>query len=588
MSPDDRYDDFDELLRSALRDEADTVMPAGDGLSRIQQRIQARDTRARWLRPALALGSAAVLAGLGVGAAIFVNNSGDDSVTVGQGGHQSSEPSQTASTEPIANTPFPALGIFPFTSATAEQGWQQDYNNGGTTWEADPTQVATRWVQDYLDQPSVDRVISTADDNGDKLVTLGRVLQGEGNNLFPVTVVRLSPYDKAWIVTGASDPNSYMSISTPAPGSTIITPVTVTGPGFGVDEVVQLDVRDATSDTSYGTAHLTVGNGIKQWSQAVNFNRPSSPIGALVAVDTSNADGGPARIVAEQVQFSPAEPNQPPPYFYAVKDNRITKFASRTGSSIQYLTTQQPGGGLTDPQVYGSDVYYLQGAGTCANALMKVPTSADGSANGDIVASPANGYVITAYAVGAGGTIVSTVQTACDPARSPQAQLVTQGDGGSHTIDFTSLPPEIVGDPSYEPIVGASGSSGLDAFVRTGTQGYLARYLSGETSATPSNRACPGLGPEDGAPQALEVDSNGQLWIALQTGTSMDVVRCGGHGNPKTAFTIPGNDQPADIDVTSDGSAVLLTDANGKVWRWDGSGNPQQLSTSLPLTQVSW
>jgi hypothetical protein len=38
MSPDDRYDDFDELLRSALRDEADTVTPAGDGLARQQLR----------------------------------------------------------------------------------------------------------------------------------------------------------------------------------------------------------------------------------------------------------------------------------------------------------------------------------------------------------------------------------------------------------------------------------------------------------------------------------------------------------------------------------------------------------------------
>jgi len=346
MSPDDRYDDFDELLRSALRDEADTVTPAGDGLARIQQRVQARDLRARWLRPALALGSAAVLAGAGVAAAVLVNNSGNDSVGITPGGLNSSQPSASSTNEPIVLAPFPAQAIFPFTTISDEQGWQQDYNNGGTTWQADPTQVATRWVQDYLDQPSVDHVISVADDNGDKLVTLGRVLQGEGNNLFPVTAVHLTKYDAAWIVTSASDPNNYMTISSPTPGSTIKTPVTVTGPGFGVDEGIRLDVRDATSATSYGTANITVGNGIKEWSQGVNFNRPAAPIGALVAVDTSNADGGPARIVAEQVQFSPAEPNQPPPYFYAVKDNRITKYTSRTRRSVQYLTATQPGGWL--------------------------------------------------------------------------------------------------------------------------------------------------------------------------------------------------------------------------------------------------
>src|SRR4051794_37731040 len=128
MSPDDRYDDFDELLRSALRDEADTVTPAGDGLARIQQRVQKRDSRQRWLRPTLALGSAAALALIGVGAAVFVNSSGDDSVKLGQSGPPSIEPSNTASTEPIGQaTDFPTQAIFPFTSATAEQGWEQDY-----------------------------------------------------------------------------------------------------------------------------------------------------------------------------------------------------------------------------------------------------------------------------------------------------------------------------------------------------------------------------------------------------------------------------------------------------------------------------
>ena len=586
MSPDDRHDNFDELLRSALRDEADTVTPAGDGLARIQQRVRAREARLRWLRPAFALGSAAALALIGIGTAVLVNNSGDDSVHISRPSGQTTAP--VASTEPIkSEAPFPDQAIFPFTSATAEQGWEQDYANGGTTWEADPTQVATHWVQDFLDLPTVDRVIQQSDDGSDKLVTLGRVLQAEGNNLFAVTVVRLTPYGKAWIVTGASDPNNYLSFTSPKPGSTIVTPVTVTGPGFGVDEAVQLDVRDATSTTSYGTATVSFGNGTNEWQRAINFNRPSSPIGALVAVDTSPADGGPSRIVAEQVRFAPAPANEPPPYFYAIKNDRITQFASRTGDSIKYLTAQQPGGGLLDPQVVGTDVYYLQGAGTCANALMKVPTSADGSANGDIVVSPDDGYVIQSYAVGA--TSISTFEEACDPARSPQARLVTtpqQGGAKAHTIDFPALPPTIIGDPSYDI---ASAKALLTAIVRGGTQNSLTNYdVFGDTTPQPNRPACTGLGPNDGQPNAIEVDGKGVLWVALQTGSSMDVVRCTATGKVKEAFTVPGNDQPADLDVTNDGSAALLTDVSGKVWRWDGSGNPQPLSTSMPLTSVSW
>ena len=580
MSPEDRYDDFDALLRSALQDEADTITPAGDGLSRIQQRVQQRGFRQRWMRPALALGSVAALAVIGIGAAVVIGNSGDDKVVLGDSS-PTPEPSENAITPPAVATDFPDQAIFPFTTATAEEGWEQDYANGGTTWEADPTQVATHWVQDFLDQPSVDRVVDTSDDGNDKLVTLGRVLQAEGHQLFKVTTVRLTPYKNAWVVIGASDPNNFLSITSPDPGGTVVTPVTVSGPAFGVDEAVKLDVRDATSATSYGSNNVSFGNGSPPWREAVNFNRPSSPIGVLVAVDFSPADGDPSRIVAQQIRFSPAAAHQPPPYFYAIKNDRITQFASRTGQEIKYLTAQQPGGGLEDPQVYGNDVYYLQGAGTCANALMKVSTSEDGSANGDIVASPQTGYVITAYAVA--GPYVTTVQTACDPARSPQARLVTRANGGGKIIKFDSLPPEIVSDPSWDL---TSEPPALDAFLRTGNSGYVARYADSE-NPNPTN-ACPDLDINHGLPEALEVDANGDLWVALQTGSSMDVERCGANGKPKLAFTVPGQDQPVDLDVTSDGSAVLITDDNGKVWRWDGSGNPQQLSNSIPLSHVSW
>ena len=129
----------------------------------------------------------------------------------------------------------------------------------------------------------------------------------------------------------------------------------------------------------------------------------------------------------------------------------------------------------------------------------------------------------------------------------------------------------------------------LTAIVKTGTQSSIVRYdVYGDTSATPDRRACKGLGPEDGEPEAIERDTSGTLWIALRTGSSMSVMRCEPNHSPTVAFTVPGNDQPVDLDVADDGSAALLTDYTGKVWRWDGSGNPEALPTSLPLDHVSW
>ena len=57
---DDRDDRIDELLREALQEEADTVVPSGDGLSRIQGRVRSERSRQRWMRPALVLGGSRV------------------------------------------------------------------------------------------------------------------------------------------------------------------------------------------------------------------------------------------------------------------------------------------------------------------------------------------------------------------------------------------------------------------------------------------------------------------------------------------------------------------------------------------------
>ncbi|WP_026341775.1 hypothetical protein [Actinomadura atramentaria] len=77
----DRDDELGEILRRALRAEAEDVVPSGDGLERIRERIADRPPRrfalpwldvpwlrATWVRPALAVGAAVLVAGFGVSA----------------------------------------------------------------------------------------------------------------------------------------------------------------------------------------------------------------------------------------------------------------------------------------------------------------------------------------------------------------------------------------------------------------------------------------------------------------------------------------------------------------------------------------
>ena len=399
---DDRDAQLEALLRDALHEEAGTVVPAGDGLSKIQHRVRERRFRRRWMVPAAALGSAVVLAGAGVGAYALVHGiGGNDTVGPLNSTTPSVEPT-TASPSPSEVPPatnFPDRAIFPFTSVTEEKNWEDQYAGGHSPWEADAKGVALTWVQNILEQPSIDKVIDTKGLDGDAgSVTLGRVIGGESSKPVPIVEVQLVKYGNAWIVVGADDPAGYLTLTSPNAGDTISSPVAVTGPGFGVDESMKVDVRAAESPTSFGTGRTGFGNGTQQWSVDVDFTATGS-VGVVAAVVDSAADGGPQRIAVEQVRFGQGNHAVTvPQYFYGVDSGRIAEFASKDGSLTQYLTQQEPGGGPSDPQLSddGSVVYYLQGAGTCANALVSVAVQGHGT---DTIATPEDGYVITGYDV---------------------------------------------------------------------------------------------------------------------------------------------------------------------------------------------
>jgi hypothetical protein len=188
MKPNDPDDRLEGLLRDSMHREAETVMPAGDGLSKIQQRVTTRRSRARWTRPAFALGTAAIVAVVGVGAYAVTRDNGKDVVDVG--GHtptptptQSGLPTPSATTAvPVPAAAFPRLALYPFTTAAAAKSWQRGYSTGGhMSWVADAKQVAQGWIANYVQQPGVDQLLgATYTPTGDRaVVTLGRTMTAE-------------------------------------------------------------------------------------------------------------------------------------------------------------------------------------------------------------------------------------------------------------------------------------------------------------------------------------------------------------------------------------------------------------------------
>jgi hypothetical protein len=299
---------------------------------------------------------------------------------------------------------------------------------------------------------------------------------------------------------------------------------------------------------------------------------------------------GPARIVAERVQLTPAS-TTPPAYFYAVKDSRITKFSARNGASVAYVTKKANNLRPADPKLVASTVYFVgnTGAGSCGSTLMSVPADATNTA-ASLVARPQPGYDVTDFAVAADNS-VALLETKCPPTgNGPQDELVVTEPGSPHPYVVTNqAEPPTLASLSFEP--GASAPL-LDGIFSGGMSSYsLSRYDPAHAKTfTDSQSACDFRQTTDGRPTALETDSTGTIWFAVQTGSSMDVLHCAaGTNNASVAFSIPGNDYPQDVDVATGGGAVLLTDQTGHVWRWDGPGSaPQQLHPSQPLYAVTW
>jgi len=590
MSADDRDVRLEELLRTSLYDEAETIIPAGDGLSRIQGRVTTRRARAAWWHPMAALGGVAVVAVAGFAAyALTRTPTHPNTVTTGNVNSPTPTPDASTSTPPapvVVKPTFPRAAFYPFTSEAAEQQWVAQDGPSKQPWIGDPELLAKTFVASFVQQPGVTDVYARNVSDRTATITLGRTLH-DGNRAVPVkvTTVSMVRFDKAWLVVGASDADGQLRVSHPKSGQKLASPVFVAGPGYGVDENVQVDVRTVSGIVRTGQLPTVgFGNGVPQWSTTVPFAAPD-PRGAVVVVELSAADGGPARITAVGVNFATVQAASYPQYFYGVKNGRVAKFSSRTGSPISYLTTPVPGGGASDPQLVGDKVYYLEGAGTCVDALRSVPAAGGSSTT---VASPDPGYVITGFGVLAGDTrINSYFETSCDPAVSPQGRLVFDtivNDTNSQrtAIDFDNFPPQVVDDPTW-----AADGRHVIAVVHTGTQAEVRQYDAYQSSKIDDATTPCGSDPSLGLPTATQVDGSGAVWFATQTGSGMGVVRCAG-GQAVTAFTVTGKDTPADLAVADNGQAVLLTDTSGAVWRWTAGGVATQVPTSVPQTQLTW
>lgn len=231
-----------------------------------------------------------VLAGV-LTAAVVINRSGGHQAGAAQTSPGLTAPEWTTVTNPTSAAPATTstststsslaavtyLPLWPFAGRSDAAAWQQAYRSGGAQpWHLDPGQTALSFTQGYLGYTNVDKVVAITPDGPADWVSVGF----DNPNGQPVTSAVLhlvtlgTGGDAPWEVVGSRD--TTLTLTTPAYGSAVGSPVTVGGLISGVDESLRVQVRSLTAATPLGQTDGTPAGGDRTpWSTTVSFTSAS-------------------------------------------------------------------------------------------------------------------------------------------------------------------------------------------------------------------------------------------------------------------------------------------------------------------------
>ncbi|MFJ8669821.1 hypothetical protein [Streptomyces sp. NPDC093600] len=174
--------------------------------------------------------------------------------------------------------------VWPFATLAQAQEWERAYRESGhQPWHRDPEQTALAFTRGYLGFKEIDRV-SLRKVSG-RHARIGVAPTGpEGGTAAVIHLVRFGTGpDAPWEVVGTDD--TTFSLTTPAYGSRVRSPLTVGGRITGVDESVRVEVRQPSSEAPLGTSPccISAGGEDQPWSAKISFSGATDPVLTIVA-----------------------------------------------------------------------------------------------------------------------------------------------------------------------------------------------------------------------------------------------------------------------------------------------------------------
>ncbi|ETK37087.1 hypothetical protein [Microbispora sp. ATCC PTA-5024] len=164
--------------------------------------------------------------------------------------------------------------LWPFGDQAEARAWQEAYRSGGhQPWHLDADRTALAFTQGYLGFGGVDTVVHRTVAGAHARIAVG-FRPEEGGGISTAAVIHLVRYgsggDAPWEVVGTDD--TTFSLTTPAYGAVVVSPMRAGGRISGVDESIRVQVRAPGSDRPLGE-HCCVpaGGTDRPWTATVAF-----------------------------------------------------------------------------------------------------------------------------------------------------------------------------------------------------------------------------------------------------------------------------------------------------------------------------
>ncbi len=193
-------------------------------------------------------------------------------------------PGATTTSPPAAPVSLPWMSgrqmLYPFDDVAAARAWQQEYRQGGhSPWHRDAVLTAQSFTQGYLGYQNINRVVSQRVFGLWAWVGVGYDLpNGKIATAAVIHLVKLDMgADGPWEVVGTTDV-AQLTLTQPAYGSTVTSPVTAGGRITGVDESLRILVRSGGIDRAGEKSGIPAGGTDSWWSASVNFQAPGGTV----------------------------------------------------------------------------------------------------------------------------------------------------------------------------------------------------------------------------------------------------------------------------------------------------------------------